>query len=283
LITDMIGALEKEAAEEATEKAYCDEQMSKTEAKKSDLEDTVAKLSSKIDSLSAASATLKKEVRTLQRELAALAKMQAEMDKVRADENAAYRESKADLELGLGGVKKATEVLEAYYGSASLLQGSIGSFMQQPPKPETHSKSGGAGGSIIDILNVVESDFANELSARETEEADAADAYEKQTQENKVTRTMKEQDVKYKAKDATAKDKQVSELTSDKASASTELGAVNDFYAKVKDRCIAKPEPYEERRRRREAEIAGLKDALSTLENETVLTQRGSRSAALRR
>jgi len=267
--------LEKEAAEEASEKAYCDEQMSKTEAKKGDLEDTVAKLSSKIGSLSAASATLKKEVRTLQRELAALAKTQAEMDKVRADENAAYREAKADLELGLGGVRKATEVLQAYYGSAS--------FVQQPAKPETHSKSSGAGGSILDILSVVESDFANELSARESEEADAADAYEKQTQENKVTKTMKEQDVKYKAKDATAKDKQVSELTADKASTSTELGAVNDFYAKVKDRCIAKPEPYEERKRRRESEIAGLKDALSTLENETVLTQRGSRSAALRR
>merc|ERR1719387_3460234 len=35
LISDMIAKLEKEAEAEATEKAYCDEQMSKTEAKKS--------------------------------------------------------------------------------------------------------------------------------------------------------------------------------------------------------------------------------------------------------
>merc|ERR1719197_1378462 len=38
LISDMIAKLEKEAEAEATEKAYCDEEMSKTEAKKGELE-----------------------------------------------------------------------------------------------------------------------------------------------------------------------------------------------------------------------------------------------------
>merc|ERR1719409_2607184 len=266
LIQDLINNLEKEAAAEASEKAYCDENMAKTEAKQSDLEDTIAKLTAKIDSLAAASAALKKGVKDLQAELAALAKMQAEMDKVRADQNAAYREAKADLELGLSGVQKATETLQAYYGSASLLQ--------QPPKPELHSKAGGAGGSILDILSVVASDFSKELAARESEEADQEAAYAKQTQENKVTKTLKEQDAKYKTKDFTSKDKEIGELSSDRTSDNTELAAVNEYYAKIKDRCIAKPETYEERKRRREAEIAGLKDALRTLENETALLQR---------
>jgi len=275
LIQDLINNLEKEAAAEASEKAYCDENMAKTEAKQSDLEDTIAKLTAKIDSLAAASAALKKGVKDLQAELAALAKMQAEMDKARADQNAAYREAKADLELGLSGVQRATETLQAYYGSASLLQ--------QPPKPELHSKASGAGGSILDILSVVASDFSKELAARESEEADQEAAYEKQTQENKVTKTMKDQDAKYKTKDFTSKDKEVAELTADRETESTELAAVNSFYAKLKDRCIAVPEPYAERKRRREAEIAGLKDALSVLENETVLVQRRAHSGVLRR
>eukprot|EP00972_Heterocapsa_arctica_P050055 7361264-Heterocapsa_arctica.AAC.1 len=49
----------------------------------------------------------KEEVNVLQAELAALASEQAEMDKIRADQHAAYSQAKADLELGLSGVKQA--------------------------------------------------------------------------------------------------------------------------------------------------------------------------------
>merc|ERR1719221_636264 len=90
LIKDMIAKLEKEAEAEATEKSYCDEQMAKTEAKKQDLDSTIAKLTSKIDQATARSTTLKEEVVELEKELAALAKMQAEMDKIRAEQNADY-------------------------------------------------------------------------------------------------------------------------------------------------------------------------------------------------
>merc|ERR1719322_438442 len=55
LIEDMIAKLEKEAGDEATEKAYCDEQLAKTEAKKSELEEDVAKMTSQIDRSSARS------------------------------------------------------------------------------------------------------------------------------------------------------------------------------------------------------------------------------------
>merc|ERR1719394_2053288 len=59
LIRDMITKLEKEADDEATEKAYCDEQLAKTEFKKGELEDDIAYFTSKIDTAAAASAQLK--------------------------------------------------------------------------------------------------------------------------------------------------------------------------------------------------------------------------------
>merc|ERR1719181_744269 len=105
LISDMIVKLEKEADAEATEKAYCDEQIAKTEAKKADLESTIAKLTSKIDRAAAKSAGLKDDVKELQAELAALAKTQAEMDKLRQEQNSNYLTAKSDLEQGLGGVR----------------------------------------------------------------------------------------------------------------------------------------------------------------------------------
>merc|ERR1712151_1247723 len=132
----------------------------------------------------------KDDVKQLQAELAALAKLQAEMDNTRTESHAAYVQAKADLELGLEGVRKALAVLREYYGSAgsaSLLQGGD----NQPIKPELHQKATGAGSSIIGILEVVESDFANNLAKEETEEADSVAEYEKTTQENKVTKTLK--------------------------------------------------------------------------------------------
>merc|ERR1719476_242785 len=155
--------------------------------------------------------------------------------------------------------------------------GSFVQRMQQPEAPVKHSKSEGAGGSIIEILEVVESDFASNLAKEETEEADAQSEYEKVSQENAVTKTLKDQDVKYKTQESKSLDNTVAEYSADRETANTELSAVLDFYGKIKERCIAKPETYAERSRRREAEIKGLKEALSILEDETALVQRKRR------
>ena len=188
---DLLGA-------EAEEKAFCDEQMAKTEAKKSELEEDVSKQTSRIDQAKADATQLQQEIQALESELSALAKEQAEMDNIRREQHADYQQAKADLELGLSGVRKALAVLREYYGGASMLQddSKLSAFMQQPARPEIHSEASGAGGSIINILKVCESDFATNLAKEETEEADSQAEYEKVSQENAVTKTTKDQSVK---------------------------------------------------------------------------------------
>jgi len=269
LITAMIARLESEASADATEKAYCDDEIAKTTAKKAELEAAAAKLTAGIDGAAAASAKLKDQVKDLQAELAALAKSQASMDAIRAEEHAAYVQAKADLELGLKGVRKAIETLRDYYGGASLVQ--------QPATPTYHAAATGAGNSIIGILEVVESDFAKNLATAETGEADAAADYAKVTQANRITKTEKDQGVKYKTKEATGLDKKVSELSSDRSNTNAELDAVLEYYGQIKDRCIAKPETYADRSARRMSEIEGLKEALSILENEAAFLQQRKR------
>jgi len=281
LISDMISKLEKEAQSESTEKAYCDEELAKTNTKKEELNYQISKLTAKVDKAAAKSASLKDSVKTLQAGLAALAKSQGEMDSIRREESAAYRQAKDDLSLGLSGVRKAIGVLRDYYGgaaasAASMLQDNtdMAAVMTQPAAPVQHSKSSGAGGSILEILEVVESDFAKNLAAEETQEADASAEYEKQTQENKVTKSMKEQDVKYQTAEFKGQDKTISELSSDRETTNTELSAVMDYDGQLKGRCIAKPETYEERKRRREAEVSGLKEALSILNGEALVQRK---------
>jgi len=281
LIQDMISKLQAEAGAEATEKAFCDEETSKSEASKSELESQIAKLTAKIDQATAKSSTLKSEVAELQEELATLAKEEAEMIKIRQETHATFVQAKADYEQGLTGVRQALVLLRDYYAKteeAALLQGStdsLHSFMQQPAKPETHAAATGSGTSIIGILEVVESDFATNLAKAESAEATAQDAFEKMEQENKVTKATKGKDIEYKTKEVASLAKTIAELSADRETAGSELSAVDEYLAKLTERCVAKPETYESRKARREAEIAGLKEALAIL-TETSFAQRGT-------
>merc|ERR1719163_2236351 len=139
LIRDMIEKLLKEAANEASHKAWCDEEMSETAAKKEKLSGQVDDLTTKIEKASANIAKLGNEIATLQEELAALAKLQAEMDKNRAAEHEEFKAVKADLEQGLEGVRQALKVLREYYATG----GGEKSLMQQPQPPQTtiHEKA----------------------------------------------------------------------------------------------------------------------------------------------
>jgi len=269
LISDMISKLEAEAQSEATEKAYCDEETAKSTEKKAELDADIAKLTTKIDQAASRSTALKGEVKELQSELATTAKEQADATKWRQDSHAAYVEAKKDLELGLSGVRKALNVLRDYYGGAA-------AFVQQPEVPQ-HEAATGAGQSIIGVLEVVESDFASNLAKEETVEADSQEAYDTATQEYKISKAKMEQDVTYKTQEFKSLDKSISELSSDRQTVMTEESAVSEYLAQLKDRCTIKAETYEQRKARREAEIKGLKEALTILENEAGFLQKGSK------
>jgi chromosome segregation ATPase len=275
LISDMIARLQKEAGEEATHKAYCDKEMGETKQKIEELKYDLEKYSSKIDKGKADSVTLKDEVATLQGELAKMARSQSEADGLRREENAAYLNAKTDLEQGLEGVRMALKILRDYYSGDA-------SFMQQPAAPGIH-KSSEAGASVIGLLEVVESDMGRALASVNMNEEAAATAYQRLSMENKVEKSMKEKDVQYKTKAAAELDKKVTELSSDRDSASAELDAVLQYTKNIRGMCELKPETYTERAGRREQEIAGLREALKILEGEAVFLQRQHhRSKSLR-
>merc|ERR1719382_159457 len=263
LISSMVEKLEAEAASDASQKAYCDKELAESTAKKDEKTAEISKLSTKIDQMTSASATLKEEIAATQKALSELAGAQAEMDSIRSEEKALFTKSKADTELGLEGVKKALAVLREYYAKSD----------------KAHTAAAGAGESIIGLLEVVESDFSKGLAETVAEETAAASAYDVESKENEIEKASKEQDVKYKTKEAADLDKAVAGASSDKSGVQAELDAVLEYLESLKKQCIAVPETYAERKARREAEIAGLKEALDVLENETALFQRRSRRA----
>lgn len=271
LISDMIAKLEEAAEADATEKAYCDKEIAETQTKRADKTSEIEKLSTSIDQKSARSEKLKQEVTTLQKELAELAASQSEMDKIRSEENTAYKKNKAEMELGLGGVKKALNILRDYYA-----------------QDHSHAAGEGAGAGIIGLLEVVESDFSKSSAEMTATEETSQRDYDAETKENEIENTTKVQDVKYKTKEFTGLDKALAELSADRSGVENELDAVMEYLRSLDARCqgtlgtsefgLAKAESYGDRKARRVAEIAGLKEALTILEGEasTVLVQQKS-------
>jgi len=261
LITDMLSKLEADAQGDASHKAYCDKETSEATSKKAEKKALVDKLSTSIDSMSAKSAKLKEEAATLQKELAQLASSQAEMDKIRSEEKALFTKNHAEMKQGVDGVQKALSVLRDYYASEG----------------KSHSSADGAGSGIIGMLEVVESDFTKGLAEMEVSESTSAGDHDRVSKQNDISRTMKSQDLKYKAKEAAGLDKSASETSSDLEGTQAELSAIVEYLGKLANMCVAKAEPYAEKVARREAELAGLKEALSILEGEAVLIQQTSK------
>merc|ERR1712060_629284 len=213
--------------------------------------------------MTAQSSQLKEEVAALQGALVKLAKSQAEMDRLRREENAAFTASKAELEKGLTGIKLALKILNEYYGSEG----------------KAHEAAEGAGSSIISLLEVCEADFTKDLAQITSDEGLAASEHEQASKDNEIERNAKESDVKYKNKEASDLDKTSGELSADRAGVQAELDAVLEYLSRIEAECIEKAETYANRKARREAEIAGLKEALQILESETALVQKRVRHA----
>jgi hypothetical protein len=253
MIKDMIAKLEAEAESEASEKAFCDKALSEANEKKDANTAMIEKLSVKLEQGAADASKLKEEVSTLQAELAKLAKSQQEMDTIRADENAVYKESKAELEKGLTGIQSALKVLRDYYAS----------------QPDASNQ--GAAGGIVSLLEVCESDFSKGLAEVVAVEEDAAANYEAETKSNDMTKLTKDKDVEYKQKEIASLEKTATELTTDRDAEQSELDAVMQSLASLEKQCIAKAETYESKASKQKAEIDGLKSALESLGGASLL------------
>lgn len=214
-----------------------------------------------MDVAAARSQELKTHVAELQSQLSKLTGSQAEMDKLRAEEKEVYTKSKADMDLGLQGVKTALKVLNEYYAKAD----------------KAHS-AGGASSGIIGLLEVVESDFSKGAAEIEATEQAAAADYIKETKDNDVERAAKNTGVEQATKEFTYLDGEVKTISADRGNVQAELDSISEYVASMEGQCSEKMESYADRKTAREAELEGLKAALLTLETETALVQTRHRS-----
>merc|ERR1712224_758349 len=196
-------------------------------------------------------------------EVAEIDKAQAEATEIRTTEHEDYLVASKDFKDSAEAVAKAIEVLKNFYE---------GSFIQLSAKTNLKSQQPEFGGAksdiahtIISVLEMSEEDFTTLLAETEAAEDEAAKAYKALTDENRVSKVTKETEAKGKASEVKSLTVQLEHSKEDHAATSTELDAVLAYIDKLKPQCEEKAMSYADKKAAREAEIAGLKEALEIL------------------
>lgn len=274
LIEDMIAKLIAEAQEEATQKAFCDEEMAKSTKSQAEKTATLDKLTSRLDKATSTKAELEGAIKELESEVAEIDKSQAEATKLRTAENETYLKSSKDFKDSAEATERAIVVLKEYYEGTGL-------FVQVNSKSSKQPSFGGAksdaGSSIISILEMAAEDFTSTYTEIETEEMEKVKAYEKMSDENKLAKAQKLADAKAKASEVKSLSVAIENTGTDKDMVSKELEAVLSYMDKLKPQCETKVMSYAEKKARREAEIEGLKEALQILDGSSVFLQEGAK------
>jgi len=258
MVESMIDKLMQEAAEEASQKAFCDEEIGKSKKSQADKSESLAKLQSRLDKAESATASSTELVATLSREIKDIDAGVADATAVRNKEKAEFLAHEKDMSESEEACAAAIAVLREYYEGTSLVQ-------VKSSTKRAMAKTSGDGSGILGVLEVAESDFARSLAEARTTEESSTEGYEKMMQENKMLKATKGVEVKGKQSELKRLKTSLSESNEDKESVGAELSAVNDYLDKLKPQCETKVPSYEEVKAKRDAEIQGLKEALDLL------------------
>merc|ERR1719453_1163978 len=260
MIEDMIAKLLQEAAEEATQKAFCDKEIGESMTSKADKEGKLEKVNARLEKAESSMATLTEESAKLSKEVAENDKAMADATAVRQKEKADFMVVEKDLSESAEACAAATAVLREYYEGASLVQVSSKSRSREEADAEDTKGEG-----ILGLLEVAEDDFAKSLSEARTIESTAQSEYDKLMQDGKMLKMTKEMEIKGKQSELKSLKTTSTDLSSDKEGITGELDAVLAYLDKLKPQCETKVPSYAERKAAREQEIEGLKSALEIL------------------
>jgi len=261
LIEDMISKLIKEANEEATHEAFCQEEMGKSKKSQEEKSTKVDQYQVRMDKATSTIAILTEDVKELESEVANIDSSNAAATQQRATEHADYVKASTDFRASAQAVAKALEVLKSYYEGALLQLAS----KSQKAGPDFGSAKGDSAHTIIAVLEMSEEDFTRLLAESEATEDEAANAFAKLSDENKLAKATKQTEAKGKQSEVKSLTVQLEHSKEDHASVSKELDAVLSYLEKLRPECESKAMSYAEKKAAREAEIDGLKEALTIL------------------
>jgi len=266
LLSDLIGRLEEEQNAETSQHEWCETEKASGVANQQEREKNIHALKGTIESLTTEVAQLKTEILFLESEMARVTEETRIAKQIRADENAVFVQAKKDHEEVISAIQLAIKALTGQY---ALVQTKT-SVHRQSPFSEYKSGSGGAG-SAMEMLEDLQTRYTAALTKLITEEEEAQAAHEDLLKRN--AQFLAETTATRNAKLAERR-RLINELASDKEDMKTnllELHDVSKYLQDLRPSCDDIRTTYEERKKRREAEISALKEALAVLSDPSMM------------
>merc|ERR1740130_1116878 len=268
-IQELIQRMLTEAANESSQKGWCDKALGDARQKRDYTAEKLADLNGESAELEARRDTLVEELATLKTEIADLTKAQKDADAERKTEKAENKETVDTANAGLDAVKQAIQILDRFYKTAAQSKVEI-SLAQGPADdmPDSGFDSGeaytgaqGTAGGVIGMLEVIESDFVRTVKETEKEQQ-AEDDHLKFTTETQSSLAAKNManDEKTKAKDETVQS--LSDASDGMKDKTTLLRNTIKELLELQPTCIDTGMSYKERVAAREQEIDSLQKAL---------------------
>jgi chromosome segregation ATPase len=278
MIKDMVAKLEADAASEADQKSWCDDEMKKaTEARDEAIANMEGDLASKTSAESKI-AKLKEEIQELLTEISELTKALNEATELRAMESKDNAKTLADATAGLAGVKKAMKILKDFYDNAFIQThkkyvppkadasgNTVGDLAPSTFEGEMHGNQDAAVG-IIGQLGVITSDFEGTIDATKASEEEASGEFDTYKSDTETDISEKESSVKSKTGEKDTETANLSDYTDDLSDHTTDKAQALQELAKLKPACVDTGSDYAEQVARRNQEIESLKNAYVILD-----------------
>jgi len=268
-IDDMIAELLKEKEDEIIHKDFCTDSLNKNvattnekEREKTDLETLIADLTQKIDFLTKEIARLKAEI----------TEMQVQMKRASEDrekQNRDFQMTVADQRATQKLLGKALAVLEGYYKKAKPALVSLDGAQEPvgpPPPPgfKEYKKSGGAGGVMSLITQIIEDAKAMEAEAIKGEE-DALAAYDQFIKDTNTEIDLRVKEIAIKSEEKAKAEADRTAAEEDKRGVEAELEELSDENADLHKACDFVLKNFDIRQTARDEEIEALKQAKAIL------------------
>jgi len=274
LINDLIAKLIEEAADESTQKGWCDMSIGKAKNERDYEYVETAKLHANVEKLEATRDELAENVDTLTTEISELNDSLAKMTENRDSEKSENMQTLQTANEGRDAVMEAIGVLEAFYKGAA--KGAV-SLLQQKgvddDAPSTTSATAyqgnqGAAGGILGQLNVIKGDFDKTIKVTTDNEYSAARAFAEFSTETKGSISGKETEKGQKEADHKNTVNEIDLTLEDMSKHQSLLDDTLKELASLKPACIDTGDSYEDRVKKREDEIAALKSAICILDSD---------------